>query len=102
VTAALGLTAMALLGASVVLRLLARHSERLWSAVQTLAERAERLAQRCRLVSARRCHRCTAHGRRACAECSAHPGDCLSDTGGCGMYVATGMHWDTCPNRVRR
>lgn len=45
--------------------------------------------------------KCVAHGNRVCALCHANPGDCTADLGGCGMWRSTGMHWDTCPNRVR-
>lgn len=44
---------------------------------------------------------CPAHGNRYCRACSRNPGDCIGDCGGCGYWSATGMHWDTCPNRVR-
>lgn len=40
--------------------------------------------------------RCPAHGKERCALCSLN-GPCDS----CSYYDATGMHWDTCPNRVR-
>lgn len=45
--------------------------------------------------------RCSAHGDNACLMCARNPGDCVTDVGSCGMYVSTGMHWDTCPNRIR-
>ena len=46
--------------------------------------------------------RCPAHGARFCAACHRNPGDCRDGTGGgCGYWSATGMHWDTCPNRIR-
>lgn len=76
-------------------------TERLWRAVEAASRRVESLAQRRRLAAARRLNRCTAHGRTACKACSRNPGTCLDDFGGCGVYADTGMHWDTCPNRVR-
>lgn len=45
--------------------------------------------------------RCVAHGTRFCRSCSANPGSCAgTEDVGCGHRAATGMHWDTCPNRV--
>lgn len=45
---------------------------------------------------------CPAHGDRYCALCARNPADCAEgDSGGCGYWLAYGMHWDTCPNRVR-
>ncbi len=47
--------------------------------------------------------RCVHHGVEACPACSANPGSCGDPDAvqvGCGHYAATGMHWDTCPNRV--
>ena len=48
--------------------------------------------------------RCPAHGARYCTACARNPGDCVGElhVGGCGYWGATGMHWDTCPNRLRR
>ncbi len=46
--------------------------------------------------------KCPAHGRHFCQPCHANPGSCTSDMGGCGYWSATGMHWDTCPNRMRK
>lgn len=50
--------------------------------------------------------RCSAHGQSLCVLCARNPGSC-ADGGesvgaarGCGMWAATGMHWDTCPNRM--
>lgn len=44
---------------------------------------------------------CPAHGRSRCAVCSLNPGSCAGGSSpGCGYWAATGMHWDTCPNRV--
>jgi hypothetical protein len=39
---------------------------------------------------------CSAHGDMACELCSLDPGDCQ-----CDIYKETGMHWDTCPGRIR-
>lgn len=47
--------------------------------------------------------RCTHHGVEACPACSTNPGSCGDPDAaqaGCGYYAATGMHWDTCPNRI--
>src|SRR5688572_22587280 len=47
--------------------------------------------------------RCVHHGVEACTACSANPASCGDPDAvqvGCGHYAATGMHWDTCPNRV--
>jgi hypothetical protein len=45
--------------------------------------------------------KCPHHGLHECRFCHANPGDCRGDTSqvGCGFWSATGMHWDTCPNR---
>jgi hypothetical protein len=40
--------------------------------------------------------RCSAHGDVACDLCSLN-GPCTE----CFAYAETGMHWDTCPNRIR-
>lgn len=45
--------------------------------------------------------KCPAHGRRFCRWCALNPASCSEDDGGCGYWSATGMHWDTCPNRIR-
>lgn len=49
--------------------------------------------------------RCTAHGRNLCVSCARNPGDCAQgynkQGSGCSVYEDTGMHWDTCPNRLR-
>lgn len=47
--------------------------------------------------------RCPAHGRAACDRCSLNPAGCdeHGPAKGCDYYSTTGMHWDTCPNRVR-
>lgn len=45
---------------------------------------------------------CPHHGALACRQCHANPGDCHPDSDrpvSCGYWRATGMHWDTCPNR---
>lgn len=48
--------------------------------------------------------RCVAHGNVACWHCSLNPASCGVEDGpddpGCSAYASTGMHWDTCPNRV--
>ncbi|MBO2461596.1 hypothetical protein [Actinomadura violacea] len=43
---------------------------------------------------------CPAHGDRYCQSCHANPGTC-ADGGECSYWAATGMHWDTCANRIR-
>lgn len=45
--------------------------------------------------------RCPAHGDAYCRSCAANPGSCGGHDGECGYWFKTGMHWDTCPNRVR-
>jgi hypothetical protein len=48
--------------------------------------------------------RCVAHGNEACPDCSRITGQHLAADGecsGCGSYGDTGMHWDTCPGRVK-
>lgn len=45
--------------------------------------------------------RCPAHGDRFCESCHRNPGDCADADGSCSYWSATGMHWDTCPNRIR-
>lgn len=48
--------------------------------------------------------RCPHHGVEACPACSANPESCGDPDAvnvGCGYYAATGMHWDTCPNREK-
>lgn len=44
---------------------------------------------------------CSAHGEWKCAHCHRNPASCIDGAGECGMWAPTGMHWDTCPNRVR-
>lgn len=46
--------------------------------------------------------KCAAHGIPRCTACSRNPGNCGNESGdvGCATYGDTGMHWDTCPNRV--
>lgn len=44
---------------------------------------------------------CSAHGEMACDLCSLNPGSCATDSWQCTTYRETGMHWDTCPNRIR-
>jgi len=49
--------------------------------------------------------RCPAHGAERCPKCSRISTRGLTDDGlscrGCGYWGATGMHWDTCPHRIR-
>lgn len=49
--------------------------------------------------------RCSAHGQSLCVLCARNPGDCAPGRDGsgqsCRMWMETGMHWDTCPNRIR-
>lgn len=42
--------------------------------------------------------RCPAHGEAACPTCSQNVGGTCDQ---CEHYGETGMHWDTCPNRIR-
>lgn len=42
---------------------------------------------------------CVAHGRRYCRPCHRNNGQTWCTD--CGVYETTGMHWDTCANRVR-
>jgi len=44
---------------------------------------------------------CPAHGRRYCQWCAANPSTCIESSGECGYWSATGMHWDSCANRIR-
>lgn len=41
---------------------------------------------------------CPAHGRANCEACSQNPDPSRCQ---CGYFEATGMHWDTCPGRIR-
>jgi hypothetical protein len=45
--------------------------------------------------------RCAAHGEANCDLCSLNPADCSEPGGQCEVYRTTGMHGDTCPNRIR-
>jgi hypothetical protein len=46
--------------------------------------------------------RCPAHGDPRCALCHRNPSTCADpEYVECGTWSRTGMHWDTCPNRVR-
>lgn len=47
---------------------------------------------------------CVAHGNNSCWQCSLNPSTCTQpgETPGCGEYAVTGMHWDSCPNRVQK
>ncbi|MBL1107373.1 hypothetical protein JK361_22665 [Streptomyces sp. 5-8] len=45
--------------------------------------------------------RCSAHGTHRCALCHRNPSTCTSELGGCGTWSLEGMHWDTCPNRIK-
>lgn len=40
--------------------------------------------------------KCSAHGQTLCVKC-ARNGPCTK----CDFYADTGMHWDTCANRIR-
>lgn len=40
--------------------------------------------------------RCSAHGQQLCVKC-ARNGPCEE----CSIYAESGMHWDTCANRIR-
>lgn len=42
--------------------------------------------------------RCPAHGKSRCPACSQNP---VPENCQCGYFASTGMHWDTCPGRVR-
>lgn len=44
--------------------------------------------------------KCVAHGDIECLYCHRNPADCANG-GNCGTWSRTGMHWDTCANRVR-
>lgn len=41
---------------------------------------------------------CPAHGKADCESCSQNPDPSRCQ---CGYFEATGMHWDTCPGRIR-
>lgn len=43
---------------------------------------------------------CSAHGHPLCVRCARNPGSCKDESGACRMWATTGMHWDTCPNRI--
>lgn len=45
-------------------------------------------------------NQCSAHGKALCLMCARNPGGCEGDQGGCATYPVTGMHWDTCSNRI--
>lgn len=49
--------------------------------------------------------KCPAHGEPLCIHCARNPASCGDETHGgtpgCSFYGETGMHWDTCPNRIR-
>lgn len=44
--------------------------------------------------------KCVAHGDEECLYCHRNPSDCANG-GNCSTWARTGMHWDTCANRVR-
>lgn len=44
---------------------------------------------------------CSAHGDKRCLHCHRNASDCAQADGQCSVYATTGMHWDTCANRVR-
>jgi hypothetical protein len=39
---------------------------------------------------------CMAHGKALCVSCARSNGLCQ-----CSVFDDTGMHWDTCPGRIR-
>ncbi|MFJ4926813.1 hypothetical protein [Streptomyces sp. NPDC088736] len=43
---------------------------------------------------------CVAHGDTECPYCHRNPADCATG-GNCSVWERTGMHWDSCANRVR-
>lgn len=43
---------------------------------------------------------CAAHGIRYCLACHRAPST-HTKCHECGVYESTGMHWDTCNNRIR-
>lgn len=43
---------------------------------------------------------CVAHGDEECLYCHRNPADC-ANSGNCSRWARTGMHWDSCANRVR-
>ncbi|MFI5687859.1 hypothetical protein [Streptomyces sp. NPDC051636] len=46
--------------------------------------------------------KCPAHGDHQCAACHRNPSSCNDrDYVECGYWSSTGMHWDTCSNRIR-
>lgn len=46
--------------------------------------------------------KCPAHGDKQCAHCHRNPSSCADrEYVECGFWSATGMHWDTCSNRIR-
>ena len=45
--------------------------------------------------------RCSAHGDAYCPDCHRNPADCGRPEGNCASWHATGMHSDTCANRIR-
>jgi hypothetical protein len=47
--------------------------------------------------AAKKAPRCPAHGVARCALCSLNGPVCTE----CTYYAETGMHWDTCINRMR-
>jgi hypothetical protein len=63
--------------------------------------RVEAWAARKRLIAAFKVSKCSAHGRIACALCHRNPSNCVTAYGGCAVYAEDGVHWDSCPNRVR-
>lgn len=44
---------------------------------------------------------CPAHGDAGCVLCSASADGATRHCSGCDFFAETGMHWDTCPNRVK-
>jgi hypothetical protein len=64
---------------------------------------ADRMQAALREFAAPKPPRCVAHGNEACADCSRirtidfDGGECRH----CSTYGTDGMHWDTCPGRIR-
>lgn len=77
--------------------------ERLWDAIMGVAGIGE-MQEALREFADPKPPTCSAHGEAACAECSRITPKYLTADGGCtscGVYEVTGMHWDTCPGRIK-
>ena len=73
-------------------------------AVGELGQRLVGLAGLASAMPGRLYYACPAHGDAACAACAATVPAGLDGCGGCtgcDFYDLSGMHWDTCSNRVR-